>query len=453
MMGSNLSFIHAADIHLGSFLHLSNKVNEQVKNIVDNAVYTAFERIIDTALENDVDFIVFSGDVFESSVRTINADNFFYKMMKKLDGIEVYIICGNHDPYREWREMFKLPANIHMIGCEEVQTYDFIKNNNIAASIKGISFRAKKDSRNVISQFKAIKSDIPNIALFHSQLDSTNLSYMPTAVKEMLSTEGISYWALGHIHKLKVINMKKPCAVYPGIPQGRDFGEEGVGGCVLVKMNNPDDVVIKHMPVSPVVFERIEIDLEADGENEIQDITDIEDLILDKSEELILKKLSLPRDLDFTKEIDNVIKGFVVQWIIKGRGKIHKLISGREEEIEGIIVDTINNRLGYLNKGQFIHTDSVVFRTYADIPDINELVLKSPIYRELQNIAGGFSEDENMKKEVIEALGNIWDAKGDMEDEDPFKFHLDDEMLFSIIKQAQNLIAEKLYERRDSIED
>lgn len=451
-MGNNLRFIHAADIHLGSFLHLSNRPQEQIKCIIDNAVFTAFEEIVKAAVQNAVDFLIISGDIFESHSRSIRADNFFCEMMKKLNGIEVYIICGNHDPYRDWKEIFKLPDNVHLFGCNQVEEFNFIKNQATEARLLGISYRTKKEGRNVLSDFNRSNDGIPGIGLFHSQLEVSSDSYMPAAVSDMLSTEGISYWALGHIHKPRIINENKPCAVYPGIPQGRDFGEEGAGGCLLVEMDNKYNTSLKYIPTSPVVFEKIEIDMDEAEMEELQDITDIEDMIAEKARLLVSKNLNTPENISCADNVESVVKGFVVQWIIKGRGNVHSLISGKEEEIGEMIASDLNEQLSNSSEKYFIHTDSVVFRTSPRLPGIDELALESPIYKVLINAAAQYSENSILKKELIGALGDIWDKKSDMEEEEPLKFYMEDETLQAIIKQAQQLILEKLYTRSENFE-
>lgn len=452
-MRNSVRFIHAADIHLGSFLHLSNKVEGAFKNTVDNAVSSAFERIVNAAIENAVDFILISGDTFENEKRSISADNFFYNMMNKLKGIEVFIICGNHDPYREWKDMFKLPENAHMIAGDMVEKLDFIKNKTLNAQIEGISYRMKKEGRNVIEQFKYKNEEISTIALLHTQLDASNDSYMPASISDLMSISGISYWALGHIHKFKLINKNKPCIVYPGIPQGRDFGEEGIGGCLLAEIDDVDDVRLKYIPVSSVVFQKIEINIEEHDEREMQDITDIEDLIIEKARELVLKNLSLPHNMDCGDSFEGVIKGFIVQWILKGRGSIQSLISEREDEIGSLIASNINEKLKDLNENYFIHTDSVLFRISNKLPHVNELKKVSPIYKELEDTLKLFSENIELKKELINVFGDVWRQSGNMEDEDPFKFYINDEVFNDIIRQAQELIVEKLYERWGNIED
>ena len=56
-----IRFIHTADIHLGSFLHIGGKIPNHIQKIVRTATMDAFRRICDVAIEYNVDFIAISG--------------------------------------------------------------------------------------------------------------------------------------------------------------------------------------------------------------------------------------------------------------------------------------------------------------------------------------------------------------------------------------------------------
>lgn len=64
-MGKHFSFIHCADLHLGEpfrdiRMGSSGPWNEQI----GKATFKAFEKVVDAALENRVDAILISGDVY-----------------------------------------------------------------------------------------------------------------------------------------------------------------------------------------------------------------------------------------------------------------------------------------------------------------------------------------------------------------------------------------------------
>ena len=66
-MGKHFSFIHCADLHLGEpfgdvRLGGSGPWNEQISK----STFKAFEKVVDAAIDNRVDAILISGDVYNS---------------------------------------------------------------------------------------------------------------------------------------------------------------------------------------------------------------------------------------------------------------------------------------------------------------------------------------------------------------------------------------------------
>ena len=45
VMSETFRFIHAADLHLGSFLNINGKPQEKLQDLCKDAVYDGFERI------------------------------------------------------------------------------------------------------------------------------------------------------------------------------------------------------------------------------------------------------------------------------------------------------------------------------------------------------------------------------------------------------------------------
>ena len=92
-------FLHAADIHLDSpLLGLAKKSSEYAERI-DRASRTAFENLIELAIDEGCNFIVLAGDIFDGDLRNFETGIFFIKQMQRLGkaGIRAFIILGNHD--------------------------------------------------------------------------------------------------------------------------------------------------------------------------------------------------------------------------------------------------------------------------------------------------------------------------------------------------------------------
>jgi DNA repair exonuclease SbcCD nuclease subunit len=77
---TSFKFIHTADLHLGRNISIGDKsssnidsryfrLKEELINRAFEAPVTALNNLVSTAVENNVDFIVIAGDVFDKSYK------------------------------------------------------------------------------------------------------------------------------------------------------------------------------------------------------------------------------------------------------------------------------------------------------------------------------------------------------------------------------------------------
>ena len=63
-------FLHAADLHLGAPLEsLGESIDSASFERVKSLVNRAFDRLIDVAIEESVEFVVLAGDVYDTADR------------------------------------------------------------------------------------------------------------------------------------------------------------------------------------------------------------------------------------------------------------------------------------------------------------------------------------------------------------------------------------------------
>ena len=115
-----VTFIHAADLHLGAPFKGLRTIVPEWSEVLLQAIPESFRKVISTALAEKVDFVVIAGDVFDNSHPSYADFSLFVKGLKQLDeaGIPVYFVTGNHDPYLSWDNSFaSLPPNTHLLGA------------------------------------------------------------------------------------------------------------------------------------------------------------------------------------------------------------------------------------------------------------------------------------------------------------------------------------------------
>jgi hypothetical protein len=376
---------------------------------------------------------------------------FFVEECKRLNaaGIPVYVIAGNHDPLREQPDLFELPQNVKIFGGNEPETYPVLgRNGQTIARVIGQSYLGRADSRRMHLGYHPPDTGIWNIGLLHTQLDSGSSTYVPCSLSELKEKHDIHYWALGHIHKPQLLSKSIPVVSYSGIPQGRDFGEEGLGGCILVELAPFKEPKLSFIPTSSVVFKRVEVWIDSDTNNIPETISELEDKISNLADQFIEEDCGGPGDIPINGDETNPTMGYVVQWVIKGRGKIHDVLMEQQDEISHDIAQELRRR--YQGSRPFLWTDSVDIRTQKVLPDIREYE-HTPFFRELNNVVRECMESAPMKKQLIRQMGHIWDERGDYENVEDYRFVLDDDTYGEIVQDAVQLILEKLLEGEEGI--
>lgn len=434
-----ISFIHAADIHLGSTLNLGGKYSEQIAKQIDNAIYNTFIRICDQAIENKVDFVIFAGDVYDQESRSVRANIFFNEQCQRLarKNIPVYIIAGNHDPLVGYSNLLDIPDNVHLFTAKEPETkkvYD--EGGELIAAISGFSYRNRAESRKVHLGYDSTPG-IWNIGLLHTQLENENKNYIPSSLNELLNIDGFHYWALGHIHNYNLLHKSRDKAVvYPGIPQGRDMGEKGLGGAVLSKLVPGSEPEITFLSLAPVIYQKIEIPIDSIKSG---NINDIENLIIDISNELLNSFFHL--DIGSYNDID----GFIVDWVLTGRGEISNLLGEKRDEVIPFLIRVLRQKL--LKKAPFIWTRKIYDRTGSPIDDY--IINNNPVFNDIDKITMLLKENTLFQDELLEELGSIWTNSSDQEEIDYSKFEFTDELFEEVLEQARHKILEELVVRRD----
>ena len=347
-MPDSIRFIHTADLHLGSPLKAVGEISERLQKSLMESSYTAIRRIVDAALEYDVDFVLMCGDIYDSEARSVKGNRFLADQMERLadNNIPVFIIYGNHDPIGKSMDYFSLPNNVRVLESETVGIFEITdKSGKPRARVLGQSYGTPSESRKIHLRYKPPVDGLINIAMLHTGLEPASNAYVPCSPAELKNQPGIHYWALGHIHAPTMISDSIPIIAYPGIPQGRDVGETGIKGCFLVEAASPDMIELQFIPVSPVIwlFQKISID----SYRSLNNLDNLVDLLVEQGQKIISSAPEAPPGFPINNN-DFKPEGYLVRWEINGRGSIHdNLISGNETEIIETLPELLNQRLAF----------------------------------------------------------------------------------------------------------
>ena len=443
VMSETFRFIHVADLHLGSFLNINGKPQDIVQNLCKDAVYDGFERICFRAISYKVDFILICGDVYDSHLRSVRGNKFFIDQCIKLGekNINVYVIYGNHDAMNDSKELFTIPANVHILSSEKAEIFEVYKDEKVIAKIIGKSYKHRSEKEKIYESY-LLDNDVFNIAMLHTSLQGDNKNYIPCTMQDLKSIPNIDYWALGHIHKLSIINSGKPFIAFPGIPQGRDMGEQGACGVYCVEVCNKNIINMEFLPIATVVYKKIEIII--DDTKRIENYSDLLLVIHDAVSSLSYELPTTSIKISSRQELVDEFKGYIVELTIKGRTNMHNKITNMTEDDYEQFLKNINEELGF-NK-YFIWVDSIIFRTSPLMQNFENLKLKNSIFQDLDEVIELYTTNIEFNNELVKNWGSIWKKQIFTENMETDKLDFDEGTISDIISQARELLIEKLAE-------
>lgn len=321
LMARSIRFIHTADLHLGAPFSGLRTQSPRWANTLLTAIPTAFQRMIDVAITEAVDFVIIAGDIFDSARPSYADFALFMNGLQQLAAADIPVYCctGNHDPLSSWSaEYGTLPSNTHLFSVETPSFFTFIKGDDgcdrhdrrddagdgvrgahNAASVPGThnvasvpsapgahsaasasdpirvvlggrgyyarSFPQDRDVSESITWANCCEA-LPGsyepdftIGVIHTGLN-IDPTRSPVEPRELMR-RGLDYWACGHIHQKVLIPSDAPVIAFSGCPQGRAIQETGDHGILLVTLSDDEPNRVEFIPTAPVVWQRFEVDV------------------------------------------------------------------------------------------------------------------------------------------------------------------------------------------------
>lgn len=437
---NSFKFIHAADIHLGKKLAYSGEPKGELQDIFKNAEQKALSRMVDLALEQEVDFIIIAGDLYDLESRSVKASRFFKNQCLRLkkNNVDIYVISGNHDPAGRKNEPFKPAANVKFFSSEEVELQEFYKKTELSARILGQSYRQRFEDRSMYNYYTAEDKSVFNIGILHTELNAESRRYVPVNKSQLLSKDEIHYWALGHIHQQQWLN-EKPAVYYPGTIQGREITEVGDKGVILVEVEQNFNYNSSFIPLSELNYKKVVINL--NNYKQLERVSDLERIIKDRFSE-IKQKISKKNE---TRDYN--LKAAVIRLIVKGRSNIHSYLENDREELEADLLGELRKNFG--RSFPYIWAESIVFRTSYPLENIDDLKENNTLYKELDSLINDILEEKEPADELLSEWGRIWQGDQSAENRDNNRFYAESELKKEILDEAERIIISELVEDGD----
>lgn len=230
-------FIHTGDIHLDSPLKGLAGQQGAAAERIRTATRTAFGNLISHAIEDEVDFVVIAGDLYDGDWRDYQTGLFFVQQMGRLSQakIPVYLLYGNHDAENLITRKLTLPSNVSVFSARKAETF---RLKHLDVALHGQSFRQRDITDNLVPAYPQPVAGCFNIGVLHTALGGMpgHANYAPCAIEDLVN-KGYGYWALAHVHQAAVLH-ERPHVVFCGNLQGRHIRETGAKGASLVTVED-----------------------------------------------------------------------------------------------------------------------------------------------------------------------------------------------------------------------
>lgn len=260
-----MRFLHIADVHLDTpFAGRSQAVRAHLRR----ASLTALGRAVAAAVDEGVDAVLIAGDLFDGAYPSFETERFLLAQMELLSGagIQVVYATGNHDPGEGSRAGdLAWPGSVSVIAAASPQTVAVTgRNGATVGHVTAAGHATARETRDLSRLLEPVRgTGLPQVALLHTQVawsgaDRVHGPYAPSSL-DRLRAAGFHYWALGHVHARQELSGDPPVH-YSGSLQGRNPGETGAKGGLLVDLGDPAAPVVEFREFSPVRWEKLTVD-------------------------------------------------------------------------------------------------------------------------------------------------------------------------------------------------
>jgi len=256
-----MKIIHFADLHLGvenyGRIDPASGLSSRLHDFL-----SAFDSLIDYAVKNDVDLVLFCGDAYKSREPSQTQQREFARRINRLSasGIPTFLLIGNHDMPNAFgkattTEIFHT-LNIKNVFVANRPDVHRIHTNNGTIQVVSLpwlrrsSLLRKEETKNldfeqinqqmqqaltsiITTTAAEIDPSLPSILAAHVWVAPATpgsekmmtIGQEHTLLLSNIANPAFDYIALGHIHRHQVLS-ENPPVLYSGSLSRLDFGEE-----------------------------------------------------------------------------------------------------------------------------------------------------------------------------------------------------------------------------------
>lgn len=328
-MNPAASILAIGDVHLGTACSgVPGAISAWGVDLAELTPAAALRLSVDFAIKQQLDAVLFAGDVVESTNARLEAMLPLEESVGRLlaAGIEVIAIAGNHDVGVLPRLAARIDGFTLLGAGGEWEARTISKDGSPVAQVVGWSFgdwyvRESPVAQLLRQPLRTPRPLVPRIGLLHADLDASGGHHAPVTRAELDDT-GYDAWLLGHVHKpslegLSASTGTRPCG-YLGSLVGLDPSETGPHGPWLLTVSSDGGIDVRQIPLAPLRWEQVAVSVEG-----LEHVEDVPDRLLSEAERLVRRlgeEASVPRALGLRVRLTGTsgCHAEILRWIAGG---------------------------------------------------------------------------------------------------------------------------------------
>ncbi len=256
-----LKLLAVGDLHLGRRPGSLPDALRDARSARSLGPATALERLVDEAINEQVDVVALAGDLVEAHDDFFEAYRDLHKAVARLvaHNIRVVGVAGNHDVQVLPRLAAELPG-FDLLG-EGGQWEETVLTGADGSEevLHGWSFPRPAVTTSPLAGHRFERDRRLQLGLLHCDRDQHGSHHGPVTSGE-LDDAGLDAWLLGHIHKPDALTPEKPSG-YLGSVTALRRTETGPRGPWLYRLASTGIEAVEQWTLAPLRWEPLEVDL------------------------------------------------------------------------------------------------------------------------------------------------------------------------------------------------
>ena len=278
-----MKIIHTADWHIGQRLHERSRLDEHEQFL---------DWLLETIQEHQVDLLLVSGDIFDTSLPSAEATNLYYQFLYRLSNeseASAVITAGNHDSARHLeapREFLEM-GKIYVVGLatEPAKCVLPFPPDNPQVMVAAVPYLSESDLRHLSYETEAerneryrdwlkafyadcvacMPAELPKVLMGHLFVQGGKVTDSErniqiggaTAIHASDFPDGVNYIALGHLHRPQAIKGAAYPIRYSGSPIPLRFNETDYRKAVYLLELSDDGTLALDETIEIPVFKEL----------------------------------------------------------------------------------------------------------------------------------------------------------------------------------------------------